>query len=318
LDVYVFAKDPRNVTKGLVALAEDIAALGEDRERLAEDPFVVPRDPCLSAADLCLSTADLVFPIEEPSSFRRDIFVLAEARCQHAKALCLQTEALCRLPVGLLSFTACGCKASVVLCSPAMALCMVAKDLQSRSEILVPRTTDLHQEAEDLVSSAKGLREEPKDIHRKPDDLSPLAEDLCPYPKVLVQETRFLFRWNNGHSVISKSDASSSKDLSHVSTPLRLESESLFAEPKRLRRQAAARSATKLAPPSYLGGQRAISSDRNRRFVGGGAPSSGADTGARGVRALRSTHRMMCAEVRRRPSGVIGMTAISVFATLER
>jgi hypothetical protein len=73
--------------------------LVEDRERLAEDLFVLPHD-------LCLSTADLVFPIDEHSSLRPDRFVLAERRCQHAKALCLLTEALCCLSVGLLSFTA--------------------------------------------------------------------------------------------------------------------------------------------------------------------------------------------------------------------
>jgi hypothetical protein len=143
------------------------------------------------------------------------------------------------------------------------------------SEILVPRTTGLHQEAEDLVSSAKGLREKSedlvssakglreksKDLHRESDDVSSLAEDLCPYPRVLVQETAVLLRRNKGLWVISKADAPRSKRLSHVSTSLRLESESLFVEPEGLCRQAAARSATNLAPPTYLSGQGAISSD---------------------------------------------------------
>jgi hypothetical protein len=80
-DLVPLAKDPRNVTNDLVPLAEDIAALIEDRDRLAEDPFVMPHDSCLSAADL-------VFPIDEPSSLRHGLFVLAESRCQHAKALC--------------------------------------------------------------------------------------------------------------------------------------------------------------------------------------------------------------------------------------
>jgi hypothetical protein len=92
--VVPLAKDPRNVTKGLVPLAEDIASLGEDRDRLDEDPFVLPQDPCFSAADL-------VFPIDELSSLRHDLFVLAELRCQHAKALCLLTPAPCRLSEGL-------------------------------------------------------------------------------------------------------------------------------------------------------------------------------------------------------------------------
>jgi hypothetical protein len=138
---------------------------------------------------------------------------------------------------------------------------MLAKDLRNRSKILVLVDDGPSPRAEDLVSLAKGLREETKDIHRKPDDLSSLAEDLCAYPRVLVQETAFLFRWNKGRSVISKSGASRSKRLSRVSTPLWLESESLFVEPKRLRRQRAARSATNLAPPIYLGEQGAISSD---------------------------------------------------------
>ena len=133
------------MTNGLVPLAEDIALLVEDRDRLAEDPFVLPHE-------LCLSAADLVFPIDEPSSLRRGLFVLAEPHWQHAKALCLRAEALCRLSEGLLSFTACGCKASEVLCSPAMALCMLAKDLRNGSEILALRTTGLRQEVEDLVS----------------------------------------------------------------------------------------------------------------------------------------------------------------------
>jgi hypothetical protein len=41
----------------------------------------MPQDPCLAATDL-------VFPIDELSSLRPDLFVLAEPRCQHAKALC--------------------------------------------------------------------------------------------------------------------------------------------------------------------------------------------------------------------------------------
>jgi hypothetical protein len=110
-------------------LAKDIASLVEDRDGLAEDPFVLPHDPCLSAADLVLS-------IDERSSLRPHLFVLAAPRCQHAKALCFLTEALCCfseglgqhakalcfltealccLSEGLLSFTACGCKASEFL-----------------------------------------------------------------------------------------------------------------------------------------------------------------------------------------------------------
>jgi hypothetical protein len=163
---------------------------------------------------------------------------------------------------------------------------MLAKDLWQVSEILVPRTTGLYQEAEDLVSSAKGLREEPKDLHRKPDDVSSLAEGICPFPRVLVQETAVLPRGNKGNSVVSKSGASRSKCLSHVSTPLRLESESLFVEPERLCRQGAARSATNLAPPVYLGAQGAISSDGKRRFAGGGALASGAYAlGSRGFQS---------------------------------
>jgi hypothetical protein len=69
-------------------LAEDIVSLVEDRDRLAEDPFVLPHDRCLS-------TAVLVFPIDERSSLRPDLFVFAEPRCQHAKALCFLTKALC-------------------------------------------------------------------------------------------------------------------------------------------------------------------------------------------------------------------------------
>jgi hypothetical protein len=249
LGISFLAKDPRNVTNGLVPLAEDLASLVEARDRLAEDPFVLPHDPCLSAADL-------VFPIEERSSLRRDLFVHAEPRRQHAKALCFLANALCFLTKalcfltetlgclseGLFLFTACGCKESEVLCSPAMALSMLAKDLWQLSEILVPRTTGLLQEAEDHVSSAKGLHQEPKDLHRKPDDVSALAEDICPFARALVQETAVLFRGNKGHSVVAKSGPSRSKHLSQVSTALRLESESLFVNPERLCRQAAERS----------------------------------------------------------------------------
>lgn len=113
-----------------------------------------------------------------------------------------------------------------------------------------PADSGLHQEAEDPVSSTKGLREEPKGIHRKPDDVSSLAEDLCLYPRVLVQETAFHPRWNKGQWVISKSGASRSEGLSHVSTPLRPESEGLLVVPEQLCRQGAARSAMNLAPPT--------------------------------------------------------------------
>jgi hypothetical protein len=256
-------KDPRHVTKGLVPLAKNLGSLAEDLGslvggpgspaevlyRLAEDPFILPHKPCLSAADL-------VFPSTTPLLFARDLCVLAEARLQHAKALFSLAEDLGWLSEDLLSSTACGCRNADVLCSLTMVLCLFAKDLCRMSEDLVPRTTRLHQGAEDRVSLAKGLREEPKDLHQKPDGVSSLAEDICPYSKVLVEEAAVLFRLNKGDSVISKSGGARSKELSRVSTPLRLESEDLFVAPKRLvgaERRVLQRTSSLQLGPRFLG-----------------------------------------------------------------
>ena len=97
--------------------------MADDLYGLMEDPFAWPHDPCLSAAEL-------VFPIDAPCSLRRDLFMLAESRGQHAKALFALAEDLRGLSEGLLSFPTFGCRESQVLCSPAMVLWMLAEDLR--------------------------------------------------------------------------------------------------------------------------------------------------------------------------------------------
>jgi hypothetical protein len=201
-----------------------------------------------------LSAAHLVFPVDEACFLRRDLFVLAPARCRHAKALFALTAEVCELTEGLLSFTECGCQVSEVLCSTTTVLWLLAKNLYRVSEELVPPPTGLPQRAEDRVSLAKGLREktmglreEPKDLHQKGNGVSSLAEGICQDSRVLVQGTTILFRLKKGHAVFSKFGAS-------FRAPRRLESESLFFELERLCGQGAARFATNLVPSHSLSG----------------------------------------------------------------
>ena len=283
-------KDPRKLTKGLVPFAEALVPFAEalcsqadDLDPLAEVPFVLPHD-------LCVGPADLVMPVDDPRCLRRDLFLLAELRRQHAKALFGLAEDLCRLSEDLLSFTECGCQMYEVLCAPAMALRQLAKDLCRVSEDLVLVTAGLHQVTEGLSPWREAFAKKSTDVRRKPKDLCSLAKAICRDSTVLVQRTTvlyqgttalyhgttILFRVNKGHSVFSKSSALRSKRISRVSMPLRLDSEDPFVELEGLCRRAAARRATNLVPPISLIGYGAISSDGERQLVGGGAPPSGA------------------------------------------